>query len=102
MKFKQLIIDLIEMKVDKNGILLLIDYALMMGKITELECEELLAMIDIESYVVADIIDYIPTLYGASKEIDDFMVCMMLRRYVKKNVITQVKADEIKTACCCN
>ena len=99
MKFKELIIDLIESKVDVKGILLLIDYAFMMGKITEFEKIELLSMVEVEAYSISEIIDYIPKLYHSSDKIDLFMLRMILKIYVSKTIITQAKANEIKSLC---
>lgn len=98
-KYKELIINLIEINANKTGIIILIDYLVRTNRLNELDKTELLGLIETPTYDIVVEIDKIPTIYNASKYLDPFWVNTFLKQYVLANVITQVKANEIKTAC---
>ena len=98
-KYKELILNLIEINANKTGIIILIDYLFITNRLSQADKAELLTLLEISTYDIVAEIDKIPTIYNASKYLDPFWVNTFLKQYVIANVITQTKSNEIKTAC---
>lgn len=98
-KYKELIMNLIEVDANKTGVIILIDYLFMTNRLSESDKTYLLSLIQIETYDIVLEIEKIPSIYIPSKYLDQFWVNTFLKKYVSANIITQQKADEIKTAC---
>lgn len=98
-KYKDLLLNLINLNANKNGVLLLIDFFSITNKITASDKQEFLQLLNESNYDIIALLDYIPTIYHASEYLDEVWLKIILKQYVLANVITQEKANEIKTAC---
>lgn len=91
--------ELISVNANVNAIILLVDFGHRIGEISLAEKSELLALVNVSTYDIVEILEQINVLYAASVFVDISFVKLVLREYVLANVITQQKADEIKTTC---
>lgn len=79
-------------------ITLLIDFYFTIGEITNLEKNELLLLVNVETYNINSVIEDLILNHKNNKYLDKITVKYILEEYVLANILTQVRANEIKTA----
>lgn len=96
MKWFEVIKNLIlDSKLSREALVLLVDVGFMIGKLTADMKTELLSDLNTTTYDITMLIDNIASIYEDSDLLDEDMVSIALMQYVRKSIITSEKRMQI-------